>query len=101
MRVRLHGEDEWRELPPVIEGFTDGLLEELLPLRGPGVADLAAALTGEPHRTSADFALHVLEVLDAIANGTDGLHTLTTTCERPAPSTETWRSASLEETAIA
>lgn len=101
VRVRLHGEDEWRELPAVIEGFTDGLLEELLPLRGPGVADLAAALTGEPHRTSADFALHVLEVLDAIANGTDGVHTLTTTCERPAPATETWRSASLEETAIA
>lgn len=99
--VRLHGEDDWRALPPVIGGFTDGVLEELLPLRGPGVADLARALNGEPFRTSADFALHVLEVLDAIANGTDGVHTLTTTCERPAPSTETWTSATVKETANA
>lgn len=99
--VRLHGETEWRTLAPVIDGFTDGVLEELLPLRGPGVADLAGALAGEPFRTSADFALHVLEVLDAIANGTDGVHALTTTCERPAPSTETWTSATAKETATA
>ncbi|WP_223691422.1 Gfo/Idh/MocA family protein [Leifsonia poae] len=99
--VHLHGEDGWRPLPPVIGGFTEGVLDELLPLRGPGVADLAGALNGEPFRTSAGFALHVLEVLDAIANGTDGVHTLTTTCERPAPSTETWTSATAKETANA
>lgn len=101
VKVRLHGETEWRELTPVIEGFTDDVQEGLLPLRGPGVADLAGALVGEPFRTSADFALHVLEVLDAIANGTDGVHALTTTCERPAPAAATWRPASREETATA
>lgn len=101
VKVRLHGDEDWRGLPPVIGGFTDGVIEESLPLRGPGVADLAGALNGEPFRTSADFALHVLEVLDAIANGTDGVHTLTTTCERPAPSTETWTSATVKETATA
>lgn len=101
VKVRLHGEPEWRELAPVIDGFTDGVLEELLPLRGPGVADLAGALDGAPFRTSADFALHVLEVLDAIANGTDGVLTLTTTCERPAPSTATWTSTTAKETANA
>ncbi len=101
VKVRLHGDTAWRELAPVIDGFTDGVLEELLPLRGPGVADLAGALDGEPFRTSAGFALHVLEVLDAIANGTDGVHTLTTTCERPAPSTATWTSATAKETANA
>jgi predicted dehydrogenase len=101
VRVRLHGDADWRALEPVIDGFTTGVPDELLPLRGPGVADLAAALDGEPFRTSADFALHVLEVLDAIANGTDGVQTLTTTCERPAPSTETWTSANAKETATA
>lgn len=101
VKVRLHGEPAWRELAPVIDGFTDGVLEDLLPLRGPGVADLAGALDGEPFRTSAGFALHVLEVLDAIANGTDGVHTLTTTCERPAPSTATWTSTTAMETANA
>ncbi|KQR52324.1 hypothetical protein ASF88_12300 [Leifsonia sp. Leaf336] len=101
VKVRLHGEPAWRELAPVIDGFTDGVLEDLLPLRGPGVADLAGALDGEPFRTNAGFALHVLEVLDAIANGTDGVHTLTTTCERPAPSTATWTSATAKETANA
>lgn len=90
VRVRLHGEDGWRALPPVIDGFTSRADVVDLPLRGPGVADLAAALTGEPFRTNADFALHVLEVLDAIANGTDGVAELTTTCDRPAPTKETW-----------
>lgn len=92
VRVRRHGEHAWRSLPPVIEGFTSRVDGADLPLRGPGVADLAAALTGEPFRTNADFALHVLEVLDAIANGTDGVAALTTTCDRPAPTKETWTS---------
>ncbi len=90
VRVRLHGEGAWRPLEPVIPGFTAGVGPEQLPLRGPGVADLAAALRGEPFRCNAGFALHVLEVLDAIANGTDGPAALTTTCERPAPGKETW-----------
>lgn len=90
VRVRLHGEEAWRSLPPAISGFTTGVDAAELPLRGPGVADLAAALDGEPFRCNADFALHVLEVLDAIGNGTDGVLTLTTTCESPAPTKETW-----------
>jgi predicted dehydrogenase len=88
--VRLNGESEWRALPPVIRGFTADVAEADLPLRGPGVADLAHALDGAPLRVGADFALHVIEVLDAIANGTDGVHALTTTAERPAPAKETW-----------
>ena len=90
VRVRLHGEEGWRELEPVITGFTDGVDSSELPLRGPGVADLARALHEAPFRCSADFALHVLEVLDAIAAGTDGVATMTTTCERPEPTKETW-----------
>ncbi|HEV7184833.1 MAG TPA: Gfo/Idh/MocA family oxidoreductase [Leifsonia sp.] len=90
VRVRLHGEAEWRSLPPVISGFTSGVAADQLPLRGPGVADLAMALHEVPLRCSADFALHVLEVLDAIGTGTDGVTTLTTTCERPEPNKETW-----------
>lgn len=90
VRVRLHGEDGWRSLPPVISGFTSGVDAGQLPLRGPGVADLALALHEAPFRCNAGFALHVLEVLDAIAGGTDGVATLTTTCERPEPTKETW-----------
>jgi predicted dehydrogenase len=88
--VRLNGESEWRELPPVLRGFTAGVGDAELPLRGPGVADLAHALGGAPLRIGADFALHVIEVLDAIANGTGSVLTLTTTTERPAPAKETW-----------
>lgn len=89
--VRLNGESEWRELPPVIRGFTASVDTDQLPLRGPGVADLAHALAGEPLRVGADFALHVIEVLDHIANGTrDGAVALTTTTDRPAPAKETW-----------
>jgi predicted dehydrogenase len=90
VRVRLHGDEAWRILPPVITGFTTGLAVDELPLRGPGVADLANSLRGDATRCGGEFALHVLEALDAIANGTDGVASLTTTCLRPEPSKETW-----------
>jgi predicted dehydrogenase len=90
VRVKLHGEEDWRDLAPAIQGFTVGVDPDDLPLRGPGVADLAAAIDGGPLRCNADFALHVIEILDLIANGTSTLTALTTTCERPEPSKETW-----------
>ncbi|PRY13616.1 Gfo/Idh/MocA family protein [Kineococcus rhizosphaerae] len=91
VRFRAHEDTAWSDLPPVITGFTDGTDADDLPLRGPGVADLAASLDGAPLRVGADFALHVLEVLDALALGTDGVRReLTTTCTRPEPSKETW-----------
>ncbi|MFG1603435.1 Gfo/Idh/MocA family protein [Actinoplanes sp. NPDC049265] len=51
--------------------------------RGVGLADLAAAVeTGTPHRTGADVALHVLEVMLALESNT--VTDLTTTCTVPA-----------------
>ncbi|CAA9438256.1 MAG: oxidoreductase domain protein [uncultured Quadrisphaera sp.] len=56
--------------------------------RGYGVADLAAArAAGRPHRASADLALHVLDVMEAVAASaaSGAAVVLSTTCERPAP----------------
>ncbi|WNB87361.1 Gfo/Idh/MocA family oxidoreductase [Cellulomonas sp. ATA003] len=56
--------------------------------RGYGVADLALAIdAGQPHRASADVALHVLDVMESVLSAA-GSHTaveITTTCERPEP----------------
>ena len=53
-----------------------------------GVADMALAIQhGRPHRLSAEFALHTLEVMEALLSPT-GRHTaMETTCDRPAPVT--------------
>lgn len=86
VRVRLHGDEAWTAVPPVVpvQGPADSFEHQFL--RGPGVADLAAALAGGPHRASGGLALHVLEVLDAVASS--GARrapvALTTACERPA-----------------
>jgi predicted dehydrogenase len=85
VRLRLHADEHWQPAEPVIAPLTAGLGQEQLPLRGPGVADLASALNGEPQRCSAEFALHVLEVLETIADGDGAPHQMTTTCTRPAP----------------
>ena len=56
--------------------------------RGYGVADLAAARAADrPHRASADLALHVLDVMEAVAASaaSGAAVVLSTTCERPAP----------------
>jgi predicted dehydrogenase len=56
--------------------------------RALGIADLAASLrAGTPHRSSAQLALHVLEVMDAIlqACATGAPITLAPTLGRPAP----------------
>ena len=83
VRIRRRGEDEWRELPPVIARTTP---EPAHPFRGLGVADLASAIDGAPHRTSAEFALHVLHVLAAVQEGSldDGVVAIPSRPERPA-----------------
>lgn len=56
--------------------------------RGIGLLDMALALAQDrPHRCSAAFALHVLEVMDkALESAALGRRlSLDTTCERPAP----------------
>lgn len=85
VRLRLHADEQWQPVEPVIKPLTTGLPADQLPLRGPGVADLAAALSGQPQRCSSEFALHVLEVLETIADGDGTSHEMSTTCSRPAP----------------
>lgn len=56
--------------------------------RAVGVVDMAVAIReGRAHRASGEFALHVLEVLDAIdRSSVDGRHIdIETSVERPAP----------------
>ena len=84
--VRLHGEEDWRTLEPVTEPSGEaGTAVQYL--RGMGVADLAAAIDGGPHRASAGLASHVLEVIEAIqtASDTESVVHITSTVERPAP----------------
>jgi predicted dehydrogenase len=51
---------EWRIAPPS-GGYVGAA-------RGYGLADMARAIeTGRPHRASGDLALHVLEIMDAVA----------------------------------
>jgi predicted dehydrogenase len=83
--VRMHAEPEWRTLPPVITPLTAGVSPDDLPLRGPGVDDLARALDGAPQRCGAELALHALEVLETIALGDGTPHEMTSTSARPAP----------------
>jgi predicted dehydrogenase len=82
VRVKRHEDSEWRVLESVVELFgAVGTAEQHR--RGLGVRDLADALEGGPHRASAGFAFHVLEVLCAIEDG--GVVKLESTCDRPAP----------------
>jgi predicted dehydrogenase len=56
--------------------------------RGYGLADLAHALnTDRPHRASGELALHVLEVMDAVARSSaeHAVIELTTSVDRPDP----------------
>ena len=93
--VRRAGEEELR-LPPPAPGE---LPWSPIPLafdgnvgRGIGIADLAESIqTGRPHRASAELALHVLEVLLALARG--GGIDIESRCERPAPLDQSARSS--------
>lgn len=79
VRVRLAGEDAWREIP-LTHSYADNS-------RGLGLADMAAGLQlGQPHRASGDLACHVLEVMHAVeVSSRDGRHIeVGSVVERPA-----------------
>lgn len=68
--LRRHDDTEWRVLPPVVPASGEpGAYEQFL--RGPGVADLAAAIGGAEQAASPELAVHVLEVLDAIQGSSE------------------------------
>ena len=80
--VRLFTSDrpEWVDLPASAGYVGAG--------RGYGVADLAAGIAaGAPHRASAEVALHVLEVMEAVQAAADSGNGVAvgTTCDRPLP----------------
>jgi predicted dehydrogenase len=74
----------WRELPPVIPPTRDDSPKQF---RGHGVSDLVDSLAGAPLRASAQFALHVLEVLEAMERATlaDGPQRIADGATRPEP----------------
>jgi predicted dehydrogenase len=74
----------WRELPSAIPPTRDDAPGQF---RGHGVADLVASLGGAPLRVSAQFALHVLEVLEAIEGATlgGGARRIADAAVRPEP----------------
>ncbi|QUH03013.1 Gfo/Idh/MocA family oxidoreductase [Saccharopolyspora erythraea] len=84
VRIRRRTDDDWSQLPPVIGRTTP---EPPKPFRALGVADLAAHLEGDDHRTSGEFAYHVCEVLDALQAITldQGPVDIAGRVERPAP----------------
>lgn len=85
VRLKRHGDEAWRVLAPVGEPFgAVGTPEQHR--RGLGVRDLANAIEGGPHRASASFAFHVLEVLCAVdeSSGRGEVVQLESTCDRPA-----------------
>ncbi|HUB70224.1 MAG TPA: Gfo/Idh/MocA family oxidoreductase [Acidimicrobiales bacterium] len=86
VRVRRHEDVDWRVLPPVLPAVLTHTKNEQF-RRGFGVRDLANALEGGPHRTSAVFAFHVLEVLCSTASGAQEPRVvkIASTCERPQP----------------
>lgn len=85
VRIRTHGDADWRILEPVIAPF--GALDLEQYERGLGVADLATAIDGGAHRATGEFALHVLDALlalDQSAQSQQSIHLASTTA-RPTP----------------
>ena len=79
VRVRRAGADGWTEMP-----LSHGNVENS---RSIGVADMAYGLrSGRPHRASGELAFHVLDLMHAFHEASDGgAHAaLSSTCERPA-----------------
>ena len=74
----------WRELPPAIPPTRE---RSDLQVRGHGVSDLVDSLGGAPLRASGAFALHVLEVLEAIEGATlaAGARRIPDAAVRPEP----------------
>jgi predicted dehydrogenase len=84
--LKRHTDDDWRVLPPVIPAFAEpGSMDQYM--RGPGVADLVAALDGAPQRTSAQLACHVLEAIEGIESSSisGSAVILSTRTPRPEP----------------
>jgi len=74
------------EHPFLKENFGDD--NEHANYRGAGLSDMAQAIgEGRPHRCSAEFAHHVVDVMTSIlkAGESNGLVSIDTTCERPEP----------------
>jgi predicted dehydrogenase len=71
----------WQDLP-LTHGFA------VADHRGVGLADMARALrSGRPHRASAEMALHVVEIMEALltAGETGRTVAINSRCDRPAP----------------
>jgi predicted dehydrogenase len=82
--VKRHTDDDWRVLAPVIPMFAEpGSVDQYL--RGPGVADLVAALDGAPQRASAQLACHVLEAIEGIETSSRSGKTVTLSTRTPRP----------------
>ncbi|MDQ6918142.1 MAG: Gfo/Idh/MocA family oxidoreductase [Candidatus Dormibacteraeota bacterium] len=84
IRVKLNADDAgWRDVPLSGE-YSAGKPNQ----RGIGVIEMVgAAAEGRPPRASGTFALHVLDVLQSLAESTtSGRHVeVASSCERPAP----------------
>lgn len=79
VRVRRAGAAEWSEMPLLFDDQVG---------RGIGVADLAYAIhSGRPHRASGELAYHVLDIMQAVEESSDGGQhvTLESSAARPAP----------------
>jgi predicted dehydrogenase len=82
--LRRHTDDEWHVLPPVAPLFAEpGSAAQLQ--RGPGVADLVAAIDGAPQRASAALACHVLEAIESIETSWDSGSRLVLTTTAAVP----------------
>jgi len=90
-RLRRVGPEELEQPPPppgTVEWAPIPLAQPGDVRRGIGIADIAAAVReGRAHRADGEFAYHVLEVLLALARhrAGDGVVTVESRCERPAP----------------
>ncbi|MDP4162181.1 MAG: Gfo/Idh/MocA family oxidoreductase [Bacillota bacterium] len=77
--LKLHGEEEWKEIKPDGEAYDN--------LRGIGLADMAKAIVSRVKpRANGDLALHVLEIMHGIHRSSEtGMHyKMESTCERPS-----------------
>ena len=83
LKICRRGAKEWDDLP--VTGPTAG--------RGLGVLDLARALRADrPHRASGALAMHVLDIMSAIAESADSgeFRSLTTECPVTEPLPDGW-----------
>ena len=90
-RLRRAGPEELEQPPPPpgsVHWSSIPLVQPSGLRRGVGIADIARAVSEDrPHRASAEFAYHVLEVLLALAEPSPDSSrvAIESRCERPAP----------------